>query len=136
MFGFVIFIHVSSCFLLSLVILMQSGRGGGLTENFQAAESMFGVKTNSVLVRTTTVLASIFVITSLTLAFLSSQRNRSLISESLMKDVQRQAQEKNTVPVPAPKADVKTMPVVTQPTSKNASPAKPETQNQTNAAHP
>ena len=80
MFGFVVFIHIAVCMLLSLIILMQSGRGGGLTEQFAAAESVFGAKTNTVLVKATTVLASIFIVTSLSLAFLSSKSNRSLIS--------------------------------------------------------
>ena len=65
---------------------MQAGRGGGLTEAFSSAESVFGAKTNSFMVRVTTVLASLFLITCLSLAYLSSRKERSLMSESsLMK---------------------------------------------------
>ena len=80
MMGFLMFIHAMICILLSAVILMQSGRGGGLTEGFASAESMFGAKTNSFMVKATTVFASLFLITCLTLAFLSSRKERSLMS--------------------------------------------------------
>ena len=79
MFTFVLVVHVLVCILLLIVVLMQSGRGGGLTEAFSAAESVFGPKTNVILVRTTTVFASIFLVTSLSLAYLSAQRDKSLL---------------------------------------------------------
>ncbi|MFA5088275.1 MAG: preprotein translocase subunit SecG [Candidatus Omnitrophota bacterium] len=79
MFSFVVVIHVVACILLALVILMQSGRGGGLTEQFASAESLFGAKTNAFMVRITTVLAVIFLVTSLSLAFMSSKRDKSLM---------------------------------------------------------
>lgn len=88
MFGFVIFIHVLICLLLVTIILMQSGRGGGLTEGFAAAESMFGAKTNAMLVKGTTIFATIFLITCLGLAFLSSRQNKSLLSGRVSKDQQ------------------------------------------------
>ncbi len=79
--GIVIFLHTVVSILLVMIILMQSGRGGGLTEAFSPAESLFGAKTNVVLVRATAVLAGIFLATSLTLAFLSSKRERSLMTD-------------------------------------------------------
>ena len=79
---FILIMHTLICVLLCTVILMQAGRGGGLTEAFSSAESVFGAKTNSFMVKTTTVLASIFLITCLTLAFLSSRREKSLMSEN------------------------------------------------------
>lgn len=82
MMTFVIILHTLVCILLSMVILMQSGRGGGLTETFASAESVFGAKTNSLMVRATTVLASMFLVTCLTLAYLSSRKERSLMSNS------------------------------------------------------
>jgi len=82
MFGFVLFLHTLICVLLIAVILMQSGRGGGLTEAFSAAESMFGAKTSSVLVQVTAFLTAAFLLTSLSLAFLSSQKDKSLMMGS------------------------------------------------------
>ena len=78
--GFILVIHVIVCVLLVITILMQAGRGGGLTETFQSAESMFGTQTNVFMVRTTTVLAVIFLSTSLILAFNSSKVDQSLMA--------------------------------------------------------
>src|SRR5580698_9063191 len=77
---FVLVIHVIVCILLVITILMQSGRGGGLTETFQSAESMFGTQTNVFMVRFTTILAAIFICTSLFLAFKSSKGDQSLMA--------------------------------------------------------
>ena len=79
--GFVIFLHVLVCIFIALVVLMQSGRGGGLTEHFASAESMFGAHTNEFMIKATTVLASLFFVTCITLAVLSSQKGKSLMSE-------------------------------------------------------
>ena len=77
--AFVLFIHVTVCILLVIAVLMQAGRGGGLTETFQSAESMFGTQTNAFMVRSTTILAAIFLSTSLFLAVNSSKGNKSLM---------------------------------------------------------
>ena len=78
--GFILVIHVIVCVLLVIAILMQAGRGGGLTETFQSAESMFGTQTNVFMVRLTTILAVIFLSTSLILTFSSSKVNKSLMA--------------------------------------------------------
>jgi len=93
MIGFILVIHVIVCVLLVIAILMQAGRGGGLTETFQSAESMFGTQTNVFMVRLTTILAVIFLSTSLILAFHSSERDQSLMANKRLL---------STVPKPAP----------------------------------
>jgi len=80
--GFVIFLHTGVCLFLIAIILLQSGRGGGLTEAFSSAESLFGAKTNVFLVRATAFLAGLFLVTCMTLAFLSSKKEKSLMSDS------------------------------------------------------
>ena len=82
--GFIIFIHTIVCILLMTIILMQSGRGGGLTEGFAAAESMFGAKTNIFMIRATTLLASLFLVTCLSLAILSTKKDKSLMSTKMI----------------------------------------------------
>ncbi len=82
---FVLIIHSLVCVLLVTVILMQSGRGGGLTEGFAAAETMFGAKTNEFMVKATSVLAVLFVITSLSLAHFSARRDQSLMDRLMDK---------------------------------------------------
>ena len=91
--GFILVIHVIVCVLLVISILMQAGRGGGLTETFQSAESMFGTQTNVFMVRFTTILAVIFLSTSLILAFNSSKVDKSLMANKKLL---------STVPKPVP----------------------------------
>ncbi len=81
MMGLVIVIHIIVCALLIAIILIQSGRGGGLVENFSGIESMLGTKTNAFLTKTTTVLSVLFFITCLSLAFLSLRQSRSLMRD-------------------------------------------------------
>jgi preprotein translocase subunit SecG len=95
--GFILVIHVIVCMLLVITILMQAGRGGGLTESFQSAESMFGTQTNAFMVRVTTILAVTFLSTSMILAFNSSQ-----VTESLM------ANKRLLATVPKPMAPTET----------------------------
>jgi len=77
---FILIIHSFVCVLLLLAILMQAGRGGGLTEQFASAESVFGAQTNVFMVRLTSTLATIFFITCLSLAFMSARQERSLMA--------------------------------------------------------
>ncbi len=85
---FVLIIHVLSCVILAAIILMQSGRGGGLTEVFASAESMFGAKTNEMLIRVTTVAAVLFFLTNISLAILNSREGRSLMSDKVVAQTQ------------------------------------------------
>lgn len=91
---FVFILHSIVCVLLACVILMQSGRGGGLTENFAAAENMFGAKTNEFMVKATTVLAVVFLATSLGLAHFSARQQKSLMDRVMEKA------EKNKIVIP------------------------------------
>ncbi len=94
MIGFITFIHVIVAVLLITVILMQSGRGGGLTEMFSSAENFFGAKTNEVLIKGTTILATIFIVTCLSLAYFSSKRDQSLMAAIAAKQKQSESKEK------------------------------------------
>ena len=81
MFIFLLVIQVIVSILLVIMILMQSGRGGGLVESFSNMESILGAKTNTFLVRATTVLATLFLLNCLCLTYLSTQRNKSLMEK-------------------------------------------------------
>lgn len=81
MFGLIIFIHVTVCVLLIIVILIQRGHGGGLVESFSGVESMFGTKTNTFLSRFTTVLSTLFLFTCLALAVFSARQSKSLMEK-------------------------------------------------------
>ncbi|MCM8811764.1 MAG: preprotein translocase subunit SecG [Candidatus Omnitrophica bacterium] len=82
LYGLILTIHVLMCFVLIAVILLQAGRGGGLSDAFGggAAQSFLGTRGAAYLTRATTVCATIFMFTSLGLAILSVQRGRSLMS--------------------------------------------------------
>ncbi|HAJ56663.1 MAG TPA: preprotein translocase subunit SecG [Candidatus Omnitrophica bacterium] len=98
MFGFIITVHVIACALLILIVLVQQGRGGGLIDSLSSAESIFGTKTNTFLVKSTSILAVIFFITCLGLAFLSIQKSKSLIETSYKpSEVTQQAPAATTV---------------------------------------
>lgn len=81
--GIMMFVHAVVCVLLVIVILMQSGRGGGLTESFSSAESMFGAQTNELMIKATTIFSAIFLVTCLGLAVLSSKKSESLMSDNI-----------------------------------------------------
>ena len=81
--GFIMFIHALVCVMLTAAILMQSGRGGGLTEGFASADSMLGAKTNEVMVKATTILTVVFLVTCLSLAVLSSRSGKSVMPDTV-----------------------------------------------------
>ncbi len=103
--GFIIVIHITACILLVISILMQAGRGGGLAESFASAESMFGTQTNKFMVRVSTVLAAIFICTSLFLAVSSSKKDKSLMTHAKLPAAApaKPAAEEPVIKVEAPK---------------------------------
>jgi preprotein translocase subunit SecG len=84
MMAFILVVHIIACILLVVFVLMQAGRGGGLAESFSSAESMFGTQANKLMVRITSVVATIFLVTSLTLAFFSSKADKSLMANKAL----------------------------------------------------
>ncbi|MBZ0166949.1 MAG: preprotein translocase subunit SecG [Candidatus Omnitrophica bacterium] len=89
--GFIMFLHAIVCILLTTVILMQAGRGGGLTEAFAGGESMFGAQTNEFMTRATSVLTVLFMVTCLGLAIMSARSNKSIMPEQVAPPVIPQA---------------------------------------------
>jgi preprotein translocase subunit SecG len=74
-------IHIVVAVLICIVILMQSAKGEGLSGAFglgQGTTSFFGADTANVLVKITTVLAVVFMLTSLSLAYYQAQHARSV----------------------------------------------------------
>ena len=82
LYGLVIAIHVIASLMLIAVILLQAGRGGGLSESFGASstQSILGTKTSVFLKRATAASAVIYIITCLSLAVMTSHRGRSLVT--------------------------------------------------------
>jgi preprotein translocase subunit SecG len=82
-YGLVIAIHVIVSLVLICVILLQAGRGGGLSESFggSSTQTLFGTKTSVFLMRATAVAAVIYIITCLVLGVMTAHRGRSLVSK-------------------------------------------------------
>lgn len=101
MYAFLIVIHVISCLVLVLVILLQAGRGGGLSETFGmgSTSTIFGTSASKFLQRITAVCAAVFLITSLSLTVLSSYRSKSLMRLEHLKKAMPDV-EKPALPLP------------------------------------
>ena len=74
-------IHVGVCAFLMLVVLLQQGKGGGMGAAFGggATQQVFGGRgAGNILTRATAVCAGIFMLTSVSLAYLSSSGDREI----------------------------------------------------------
>jgi preprotein translocase subunit SecG len=83
MYILVLVVHIAVSLILVAVILLQTGKGGGLAETFGGGGSsqttIFGQKAGAFLTKATEVSAVLFLCTSLSLAYLSSKRQKSLM---------------------------------------------------------
>lgn len=81
---FLTILHVVICFFLILVVLLQPGRGGGLGSAFGGAgQQVFGGRgAGTFMTKLTWVSAALFIVTSVSLAFLASSGDRSLMERS------------------------------------------------------
>ena len=80
LFVLVIILHVLLSLFLIAVILLQGGRGGlGEALGGAAAQSLFGGGVNTVMTRITAVSATLFMVTCLSLAALSTGQGRSVM---------------------------------------------------------
>ena len=83
MYIFLIIVHVIVCLVLVLVVLLQAGRGGGISDMMGGGQpqSIFGTQTNAFMMRATEVCAVLFIITSLSLGIITAQRGKSLVEK-------------------------------------------------------
>ena len=107
LYGLVIAIHVVVSLVLIAVILLQAGRGGGLSESFggDSTQTILGTKTSVFLKRATEISAVVFLLTCLTLAVLTSHRGRSLVSAGGMRMPASTAVHPDG-PMPVPEEDM------------------------------
>jgi len=77
-------LHVVFCLFLILVILLQTGKGAGMGVAFGgASQTVFGPRgAGSFIGKTTAVVAILFMVTSLLLAFLSSSRSTGIAEKA------------------------------------------------------
>jgi preprotein translocase subunit SecG len=81
-----IILHVVLCIVLIVTILLQAGKGGGLTEMFggDTAQSVLGTQAPALLKKITEISAVGFIVTSLTLGMVTARRGQSLFEGSGM----------------------------------------------------
>jgi len=126
-------LHVIVCVMVMLVVLIQPGKSGGLGAALggAGAQQIFGGRgAGNFLTRTTWISASVFFLTSITLAYISTSTGDSL---QHLGRVRGKAQPTETVPVTAPAtAPVKpedpaapTTPLPVAPVPGNDAPAAP-----------
>lgn len=79
--GIIVFFHVLACLTLIFVILLQVGRGHGLSGasfSQSGVQSIFGTRTASFLSKATSVMAILFVMTCISLDILQARKSKSL----------------------------------------------------------
>jgi len=103
-------LHIFMCLVLIFVVLLQQGRGGGMGAAFgggQAAQVFGGGGAGNILTRATAICATIFMLTSVGLAYRSSSGDRALATrlelEKMKRDARGSKRQKN-LDQPAPSA--------------------------------
>jgi len=104
---FLIIIHVIVCVALIMIVLLQTGKGADIGAAFGGGGSntLFGTTgASTFLSKATTVAAIIFMVTSLSLAYLSSHRSGggSIVTE--MPAAESKTPDAGAAPAPAPAA--------------------------------
>ncbi len=107
MYVFLIAVHIFVCLVLIAVILLQAGRGGGLSDIAGGQpQSILGTQTNAFMTRATEVCAVIFILTSLVLGIMSVHKGKSLMEKNRLVEVLKQsvpAQTQEATPAPETK---------------------------------
>ncbi|MCK4810526.1 MAG: preprotein translocase subunit SecG [Candidatus Omnitrophica bacterium] len=96
MYNLVLTLHIIVVVALLGIILIQRGRSGGLVEALGGVESIFGTKTSALLVKVTVTLVILFFLTSISLAYLSKQKSKSLLDTI---EVEEQMTEEENHPI-------------------------------------
>jgi preprotein translocase subunit SecG len=81
----VIAIHIIVCIALIMIVLLQTGKGADMGATFGggSSQTLFGsTGASTFLSKATTVAAIVFMLTSLTLAYMSGNRSASTIMEN------------------------------------------------------
>jgi len=100
---FVVVVHLITCLLLIILVLLQAGKGadaGAITGGF--GQTYFGSQGGNILTKTTTVIAVIFMATSLGLTILNHKTASKSVMEGLVDVPQKTQEVVDTTPAPQP----------------------------------
>jgi len=87
-------VHIFVCGVLMFVVLLQQGKGGGIGAAFGgggAAQVFGGRGAGNILTRATAVCAATFMLTSVSLAYLSSSGDRALKARAALEEQKHNA---------------------------------------------
>ncbi len=81
-------IHVIVCLFLVMVVLLQQSKGGGLAGSLGggAAQVFGGRGAGNFMTRLTSVMAAVFMLTSMSLAYLSSAGDREMKAFDMLEE--------------------------------------------------
>ncbi len=117
MFTFVLIIHIVVSFLLIVIVLMQQSSGGMGAMFGGGQDSMFGASgAGNLMTKITTVLAIVFMVTSLSLALVSKGKSTAVQTSPQVPYNQQQVppvQDENAIP----QSNEMNIPVIPQGTS-------------------
>jgi preprotein translocase subunit SecG len=125
-----IIVHVIVCIALIMIVLLQTGKGADMGAAFGggSSQTLFGnTGASTFLSKATTVAAVVFMITSLTLAYLSTNTS----GKSIMTHV-----PSPTAPVTAPASESTAAGNASQASPAAAAPSSPQAAPSTGAANP
>ena len=97
----IIILHIFMCIGLILIVLLQTGKGASMGAAFGgASQTLFGsAGSGTFLGRLTTMIAVIFMVTSLCLAYISTHRVESTVMNNVSKVEAPISQETESAPV-------------------------------------
>lgn len=112
MYALLTILHISACFVLITVVLLQAGKGANMGAAFGgSSQTVFGsTGAGTFLGKLTAGVAVVFMLTSLTLTYMSAHRSSSSLMEQKKMPVAEQ-----TIPVKIPNAAQTTIPVTSIP---------------------
>src|SRR4029453_15537267 len=93
---FVNIVHIFVCLVLMFVVLLQQGKGGGMGSAFGGASAQVfgGSGAGNILTRAPPICAGFFMLTSLSLAYMSSSGDRALRAK--VQDEQAKVKDRGT----------------------------------------
>jgi preprotein translocase subunit SecG len=100
-------VHVFVCLFLMMVVLLQQGKGGGMGAAFGggATQQVFGGRgAGNILTRATAICAGIFMLTSVSLAYVSSSGDRDLKARIVEEQRKGKGNEGTRIKATKPKA--------------------------------
>ncbi|RJP94949.1 MAG: preprotein translocase subunit SecG [Desulfobacteraceae bacterium] len=127
----IITIHIIVCIALILIVLLQTGKGASMGAVFGGAgsQTLFGnTGASSFLSKMTTWAAIVFMITSLTLAYISKSGGKSVVSDIQPPTQQTQVPVTETIPVATPQTPTAPLSVSEPEPISTEIPAQPQTE--------